>query len=95
MGMAQPCEVLLVNATKWLRVPAQGNLSIRSSSVWRSSSEHFPREQPNKQPICVRTGNLDLVFEAGSWQNKLYLSQRARKGATRGSVTRGYSRAGK
>lgn len=66
---------------------AQGNLSIRSCSVWRSSSVHFPREQPNKQPNCGRGRNLELVVEAGSWQNKLYMSQRARKGATRGSVT--------
>lgn len=84
-GIAQPCGVFLVNATRRLRVPAPGN-SIRSSSLWRSSSVHFPRE-PNKQPICGRGENLELVFEAGSWQNKLHMSQRARKGATRSSVT--------
>lgn len=87
MGMAQPCGVFLVNAIQGLKAPALGNLSVKSSSVWRSSSVHFPREQPNKQLICGRGGNLELVVEAGSWQNKLYVSQRARKGATRGSVT--------
>lgn len=30
---------------------------------------------------------MELVVEAASWQNTLYVTQRARKGATRGSVT--------
>lgn len=79
-------EFFLVNGAV-VRVPAQGNLNIRSSSAWRSSSVCFPREQPNKQTSCGRGRNSKLVVEAGSWQNKLYMIQRARKGATRGSVT--------
>lgn len=97
MRMALHCGLLffLVNGAV-VSVPAQGNLNIRSSSAWRSSSVHFPREQPNKQASCGRGRNSELV-EAGAWQNKLYVTQRARKEAT-GAVwlqPRGYSGAGK
>lgn len=65
------------------RVPAKGNLNIMSSSVWRSSNIHFPRQQPNTQASCGR-GRNSVVVEAGSWKNKLNMTQKSMKGASRG-----------
>lgn len=46
-----------------------------------------PSEQPNEQDSCGRGRNSELAVDGGSWWNKLYITQRARKRATRGSVT--------
>lgn len=58
--MALLCGDFLVNVTA-VREPAQGNLNIRSSSAWRTSSILFPREQANKQTSCGRGRNLELA----------------------------------
>lgn len=85
MVMAVPCGVFLELMAQWLGC-LPWETSTRSSSAWGSSSVRFPREQPNKQASCGRGRNSELVVEAGSWRNKLYMTQRARKGATRGSA---------
>lgn len=64
MWMPLLCGDFLVNVTA-VRVPAQGNLNIKSSSARRSSNILFPREQANKQTCCGRGRNMELA-EAGS-----------------------------
>lgn len=85
MGIAQPYVVLLVYATWWLRVPAQGNPRIRSSSVWRSSSVHSQESRLISSPAVggEETWSLLLKLDLGRI-NYIYIESEGQQGSNQG-----------